>query len=603
LAAPSAAAAAAVAAAAAQHYLDLSIANFFSTLPKSSQFTGDASLQNSIPTKPWLPEFEKKSSKRTSAQNARISKLARFQAKHLAEGLRALETLGHHPILRDGALLSTLRHRGWIDFGGAKYQTGFDTDPDVLMSSKSCTYLDKHPIVGAYRWKPYMTLSGYVKLHCESPRETIDFYKNKLGMNVEQSHGGELFLGSTRVADFSAYFDWKYPNSSIYPMCWRRIRNSKPRSSFALLVGRQDIFPVQHVPFYDYTVPIPNKAAALLKNQWGNDVLTTVRIKETSGRGSSADSYALPSGYAPAVPLGPCEPDTALREHDWYNAYAERVRMVRPIPDCPGCSMKSACARWWHSTPQRIYADLPVRKWNEERLRPKQHVFGEVRPCKDFGQKSVPSGRCSAPFQKLFDALDRVRAVYFPRSGTELGIVRGSMLLSADGDLDIYVDMPQRKLLEALKKELSPEPKLNGNGKTAEVHWRAQSGCPIVHMVYNDWISGELQHTDTVAADLCRCKMDSVELFCHRDGVKRMYTQYGPSWNVPLGIKQVDMPFWAQSHKSHSWVVSMRKKLKSLVSGKTGVIETVEGTDDPMALAQLNVLFDHEITSNDLWAC
>jgi hypothetical protein len=317
---------------------------------------------------------------------------------------------------------------------------------------------------------------------------------------------------------------------------------------------------------------------------------------------NSSNSYLFTGTLTPALSPGPCKPDTTFRGRDWYADYASRVRKVRPFPSCPECirseaksvwSMADACPRWWHATPQRIYADLPFRKWNEERLRPQKHVFSEVRPCKDFGQKSVPPGKCSASFQKLFDALDRVRAVYFPRSGTELGIVRGSTLLSADGDLDIYVDMPQRKLLEALKKELSPEPKLNGNEKTAEVHWFAQSGCPTVHMVYNDWISGELQHTDTVAADLCRCKMDSVELFCHRDGVKRMYTQYGPSWNVSLGIKQVDMPGWAQSHKSHSWVVSMRKKLKSLVAGKTGVIETVEGTDDPMALAQLNVLFDH----------
>ena len=69
-----------------------------------------------------------------------------------------------------------------------------------------------------------------------------------------------------------------------------------------------------------------------------------------------------------------------------------------------------------------------------------------------------------------------------------------------------------------------------------------------------------------------------------------MYTQYGPSWRVPIGVKAIDMPRWAKAHQSHQWVHNLRKKLDSFKNPKTGVIEKGEHFDDPLMLAQLNVL-------------
>ena len=111
-------------------------------------------------------------------------------------------------------------------------------------------------------------------------------------------------------------------------------------------------------------------------------------------------------------------------------------------------------------------------------------------------------------------------------------VVRRGGYLSADGDIDIYVDMPQTMLIEKLDL-VRHDRTCSGRGVTAEVHWK-DGDCPEVHLVYNDWISDEMQHR-AGPDDLCLCQLNSVEFMCHKQARERMRVQYGPSWEIPLG--------------------------------------------------------------------
>ena len=171
------------------------------------------------------------------------------------------------------------------------------------------------------------------------------------------------------------------------------------------------------------------------------------------------------------------------------------------------------------------------------------------------------------------------------------------MYLSHDGDVDIFVDMPQEKLLPALKKRLSLAPYLSGKITLdwAEVHWKVR-GCSTVHMVFYDWISDETvklfgppKHEDT-----CTCYMNSIPLSCHKQAVQRMYIQYGPSWRVPLKAKDLDAPHYARQSNIVKKLEQMKSKATGIVyeSAVTALDPNVKYTEKEMELilAQLNVL-------------
>lgn len=567
----------------------------------------------------WQTEFDRRSKKRTVAQREALAEKARFTSRHLAAGLRQLESLGYHPVLRDGALIAALRHSGWIDFGGSSYQTGYDMDPDALLLADEAAELNDNPTsVAPYVWRPYLTFEQFVHRHCDRPSETVKFFAQTLGLNVSQPRGGTLYYNGTLVADFANRFRWKRPGT-LYPQCWRHLAGSKPAGSYAMLFTDEMLFPTKHIRFYDEMVPVPNHALHVSQKQWGNDIMKVLRIKNTAGRGDASEAYAIDGLYAPAVPLGPCEPNTVFRSEEWYSEYAWHVRMVRPDSVCPVCAVNGeanpphplygnlphACERWWHPRPHHF--DSPLRKYDGN-LRSSQQTV----PRCTFGQASaaIHKTNCTPSVQTFITALESLRVSYFPRSKTELDIVSGSHYSSDDDDIEIYVDLPPVTLYYELQAKLNPPPRLSGSGATTEVHWHA-GGCPNIRIVYNDWISDELQQR-AQPSDLCTCKLRSVELRCHRDGPNRMYAQYGPIWMVPLSYEVMGVTQQAFTNLSYTQVKTCRSKLEELADQTSGVIglhalrklmrtsrrvqllpnklDTAES--EPLILAQLNALYN-----------
>ena len=254
--------------------------------------------------------------------------------------------------------------------------------------------------------------------------------------------------------------------------------------------------------------------------------------------------------------------------------------------------------RWWHPTPQPLYTDVAPRRNNwKEPAKPPENF---TRPECPFGQDRKPWTSCSKKHDKLWRELDKLGAIYFPRSGSELGVVRDSGYISSDGDVDIFVDIPQDKLYKSLSSILTPKPHIDGKLTqiNAEIHWKV-AGCAEIHLVFNEWMVDEMMKPGQSRPgyeSLCTCYMDSARLTCHKDAKNRMYVQYGPSWFVPLHAKYLDDAWLARGQSIHS-------KLKTLVS-KDGVVYedavrkldkniTYSKVEMEMILAQLNVLYQY----------
>jgi hypothetical protein len=207
-------------------------------------------------------------------------------------------------------------------------------------------------------------------------------------------------------------------------------------------------------------------------------------------------------------------------------------------------------------------------------------------------RKTVTS-KCVHAQQLLTSALNAMGVVWHLRSGTELSAVRTGEIDAHDGDIDIYVDMPTSLLHEKLSRVLkTPYPHISGSGVPAEVHW-TRPGCPETHLVYNDWMSEEMQ-TRATHATLCTCHLNGVVYKCANAAKERMYVQYGPSWNVPLHIKCMDVPNFYRVYPDHPYTRAARSRLSGMVNKSSGRIEAAGlklGRSDGMDLivAQLNI--------------
>ena len=61
-------------------------------------------------------------------------------------------------------------------------------------------------------------------------------------------------------------------------------------------------------------------------------------------------------------------------------------------------------------------------------------------------------------------------------------------------------------------------------------------------------------------------------MLCHKSGFNRMFTQYGPSWIIPIGVKNLDLPHLQKN-------VDMRQLAKSVINPETGAVSKSKITE------------------------
>lgn len=269
-----------------------------------------------------------------------------------------------------------------------------------------------------------------------------------------------------------------------------------------------------------------------------------------------------------------------LQTESWYPRFLKHLRIVQGLQPCPQCTkprkfeaaVKPACSRWWKPQHQHTFYEKPMRVFRNS-TKPKNFVL----PKCAFGQEIVPRTKCSDGQEQLFKALNSLGVAWHPRAGTELGIVWQSSYLSKDGDIDIWVDMPIDMLLEKLSKVLSPKPHTAGRGVSKEIQWKGHSGktwCPEAHIIYNDWTMDEYEKI-TNRDDLCSCKLNSVDVVCHKDAPGRMYSHFGPAWVAQFGLKGFDVPYWMMNNPGDLHTKWARDGFNRILENKSRYIRRV----------------------------
>jgi len=266
-----------------------------------------------------------------------------------------------------------------------------------------------------------------------------------------------------------------------------------------------------------------------------------------------------------------CKPEyrPGYKSTPWYSMYVKRVKSIKPFAPCDNCidEQTSAtwkakvCSRWWESNTQRVWED------RKDRIVSSKTYNGTVANC-PFGQDIKPRHRCSEHFEKLFGLLNKHGIVYFPTDGTALGIARDSAYITADGDIDIYLEYPASLLKELLKKiGMHVSIQTYGSGHAHNTNYaNIYSGtCMSTTLQMNQRYVHAIA---SQASDMCRCYMNGIELRCHKKSVERMYWQYGPSWRMSIaGAKKLDEPrycYRSNPNQEYGWCPRAKQAMDAL---------------------------------------
>ena len=176
-----------------------------------------------LPQSFWFSAYKERVAALTRAQVAKRKRAATAAAIRAVNAIAVLEAAGFRPAMVRGALIGIMRHGGWIDFGGAAYGAGYDTDPDGIMTDAEMARLLSMPHAlatgakspfypfAARQAAPDVTLDRYVSAHCDDPKRTKAFYRD-LGVDLRTPNGFALVdpRDNNAVAlDFSALHAWK----------------------------------------------------------------------------------------------------------------------------------------------------------------------------------------------------------------------------------------------------------------------------------------------------------------------------------------------------------------------------------------------------------
>ena len=299
------------------------LAAFYASCPAAA--TGaSASPTSNISSRSWEEEWADRIARAPADKLRTRCETGGELFDHMLRAVEAVQAVGVQPWLVHGMAIGALRHHGFIDFGGGDYQTGFDDDPDFMLTQDGMAKAQRAFFAGGLRWVPALTTGEYVSRRCECGEATKTFFRD-VGVDLTQPYGGHFEYADKVVPnhrwanakpmkimpmDVTPCLDWGDKNSCAHIFCWNHTAKLLADHRYGALMRvyrRDSIFPLREVPVYHATLPAAAHAEEHIKDQWGPDVLRFIKVKKTSRTGGSLDGAVYRGTRFPPMAIGHCD--------------------------------------------------------------------------------------------------------------------------------------------------------------------------------------------------------------------------------------------------------------------------------------------------------